>query len=118
MNERYLPAWAKKEMDDLKRDNEELKRAMANFVAALQGNGESSFAIGSSSSPDRLILPRDYRDVMSWTDRATSNEGRDAFTLDLVDNGGHLEVRCSSWHGIALYPQASNVIHVKPGRLL
>lgn len=105
-----LPKWAQEEMTNLQRQAAELRRDNDRLRAALAGNGGSRFSTGHGHG-DGITLPSNT-DRVAWAGRSDGA----GFDLQLVDHGDHLEVRCSSWQGVSITPQASNVIHVKPGR--
>jgi hypothetical protein len=103
-----LPKWAQKELEALQRQASELRRDNDRLRAAFAGNGTSPFKIERGMREEALPLP-DGTNRVSW-------EAPDGFELVLYTEDGDLKVMCSSWHGVALRPEASNVIRVGRGR--
>lgn len=102
-----LPKWVQKELEDLQRQAAELRRDNDRLRAAMAGNGESEFSIVSGLRSEDLPLPDRVRRI-SW-----ESEG---FELVMYGEDGDLKVMCTSWHGVALRPEASNVIRIGRGR--
>ena len=112
-----VPSWVRKLVERQDRSIQELEREVERLTAELAGDGSSTFGTGTSSDPDRRPMAGRYTDAVSWVERLDADgPKRDSFQLDFIDQGDHVEVRCSSWHGVALFPTASNVVLVKKGR--
>lgn len=101
-----LPKWVQGKVGNLQRRNDELQRKVAELEAAISGDGKSAFSI--ESGMDSVPLPSSAR-YLSW-------EAEDGFIIRLHDTDGELEVMCSSWHGVSIKPQASNVVRIGRGR--
>lgn len=119
MAERYLPRWAADEIADLKRDNDRLRSVNRRMEEALAGDGAGLLAIARGVASEDLVLPGDVHTI-----RARLANGFE-LTMSPSQRGevplgtlryNMLQVMVTSHHGLAMYPQAGNVIHMGPGR--
>lgn len=92
-----------------------LRRRVAELEETLAGDGRGSFGIERPHmGSDDLWLAKSVKGVVY------QGGGEDVNGLFEVrvseEDGGGLTVMCTSWHGVSVYPQASNVVVIKPGR--
>jgi hypothetical protein len=102
-----LPKWAQKEFANLQRELWEAREKRDEYKAALEGDGGSEFIIDLGLRKDEVPLPSSAK-YLTW--RCGD------FELRLRNDDGHLEVMCTSWHGVAIRPSATNVVRIGPGR--
>ena len=101
-----LPKWARDHIKSLERRTLQAERETARLEEALAGDGGSPFHVESVEKG--LALPSGVRYLVY-------KDGD--FELRLHGDGHDLEVMCNSWHGVSVVPQASNVVHIRPGRV-
>lgn len=112
-----VPRWVKDFVERLARRNRELEAVVARLEAQLAGeSGGSRFAVERGPRSEAQFLPGDARHV-SWT--GTAGGDADDWVIQFSDrsgDGSELEVMCTTWQGLVVVPQATNVIQVRPAR--
>jgi hypothetical protein len=115
MTERYLPKWAQEQMNAQKREIRQLKERVRELEDTFSGDGKSMFYMTAMGSVKRIGLPSSVEHMKV--------EMPNGFEIDIQPasggNGGigtkdTIQIMVVSHHGLAIQPQASNVIHIGP----
>lgn len=102
-----LPKWAQAEFADLQRKLARSEEKCEEYRLAIAGYGGSPFSVEHGMNDIPLPSSAEY---LTW------RNGDFELRLHTDIDRGQLEIMCTSWHGVAVRPRASNVILIGPGR--
>lgn len=117
MTERYLPKWAQEQMQEKNRIIRTLQTKVTELEKMLFGGGGSMFKIPQDGDTKDLPLPKSVKHM--------TIELPNGFEIDVYPgssgNGGigtdqTIQLQVLSHHGINIFPQSSNTIHIGPRR--
>lgn len=117
-----LPKWAQEEMAHLQREaaHERSRRLeMERTLGSTSEEAPTAIAVGfRRAGGERLWLPPSYQQVTIKNGDFEARVGNDHDYHFMGRNTlPAFQVMCESWHGIAVIPQAANVVNIVPGRI-
>lgn len=113
--ERYAPVWAKQQMERDARVIQALGERVAELEAAMSGNGKSMFKLPQSGSIEDMDLPSSVRHIRIKMPSGFSIDIQpDASGNGSIGTADTVQIMGVSHHGLAIWPQASNVFHISP----
>jgi hypothetical protein len=116
---RYIPQWAADDIARLEREKQYLEQRVEALEGALSGDGASAFSVNRGVSTEELSLPSDAHvlrvRLANGFELTFTPEQRGPGSVT-HDKPNTVQVMVTSHHGLAVYPQSGNVVHLGPGK--